>query len=304
MTACTCSIRSRAARSASKRRACSIASAARSADELEQLDLVLVEARGSERADVEDAAHLSLDDERDAEHRLDPLLAQERVEDVRVVDVVEDRPAASRRRSDPRSRRRPGCGRPARPLPRFRARRARRARPSPRRAGGSRRCRPRGSAGCGRAVRASSVVEAQVCERGVGDGLQPPHVLGGGRLGPHRPRYFRKSGKAKRLRGAARSGGRAPPPRAPGRPRPPRARRSIGSVRYGPSLDGACRASGSRQSAAAVTSAPAIARRVRHCWPNQPNSGPVTMPPTRTAALADEEPAHGCDRAGARARPG
>ena len=39
---------------------------------------------------MEHAAHLALDDERDAEHRLDPLLAQDRVEDVRVVDVVED----------------------------------------------------------------------------------------------------------------------------------------------------------------------------------------------------------------------
>ncbi len=90
VTACTCSIRSRAARSASKRRACSIASAARSADELEQLDLVLLEGAVDERADVEHAAHLALDDERDAEHRLDPLLPQDRVEDVRVVDVVED----------------------------------------------------------------------------------------------------------------------------------------------------------------------------------------------------------------------
>ena len=58
--------------------------------ELEQLDLVLAEGARNERADVEHAAHLSLDHERDAEHRLDALLAQERVEDVCVVDVVED----------------------------------------------------------------------------------------------------------------------------------------------------------------------------------------------------------------------
>jgi hypothetical protein len=42
------------------------------------------------------------------------------------------------------------------------------------------------------------------------------------------------------------------------------------------------RASGSKQSAAAVARAPKSARRVRHCWPNQPKTGPVTMPPTRT----------------------
>ena len=39
---------------------------------------------------MEHTAHLALHDERDAEHRLDPLLPQQRVEDVRVVDVVED----------------------------------------------------------------------------------------------------------------------------------------------------------------------------------------------------------------------
>ena len=58
--------------------------------ELQQLDLVLVEGAVMERADVEDPAHLALDDERDAEHRLDPLLPQDRVEDVPVIDVVED----------------------------------------------------------------------------------------------------------------------------------------------------------------------------------------------------------------------
>ena len=59
-------------------------------DELEQLDLIVLEGAEPERADMEDAAHLSLHHERDAEHRLDPLLAQERVEDVRMIDVVED----------------------------------------------------------------------------------------------------------------------------------------------------------------------------------------------------------------------
>jgi hypothetical protein len=59
-------------------------------DELEQLDLLLPERARDKRADVQDTARLSLHDERDAEHRLDPLLPQDRVEDVRVVDVVED----------------------------------------------------------------------------------------------------------------------------------------------------------------------------------------------------------------------
>ena len=45
------------------------------ADELEQLDLLLVEDARNERADVKHPAHLSLDHERNAEHRLDPLLA-------------------------------------------------------------------------------------------------------------------------------------------------------------------------------------------------------------------------------------
>ena len=90
VTACTCSIRSRAARSASKRRACSIASAARSATSWSSSTSSSPEGAVAQRADVEDAAQLSFDHERDAEHRLDALLAQERVEDVGVVDVVED----------------------------------------------------------------------------------------------------------------------------------------------------------------------------------------------------------------------
>ena len=39
---------------------------------------------------MEHADHLTADKQRHAEHRLDPLLAQDRVEHVRVVDVVED----------------------------------------------------------------------------------------------------------------------------------------------------------------------------------------------------------------------
>ena len=58
--------------------------------ELEQLDVGADEAPRRQRADVEDADDVACDEQRDAEHRLDPLLAQDRVEHVGVVDVVED----------------------------------------------------------------------------------------------------------------------------------------------------------------------------------------------------------------------
>ena len=48
-------------------------------------------------ADVEHADHLTADHERDAEQRLDPLLTQDRIEHVRVVDVVEDHRSPARR---------------------------------------------------------------------------------------------------------------------------------------------------------------------------------------------------------------
>jgi hypothetical protein len=43
-----------------------------------------------QRTDVENAEHASTDEERNAEHRLDALLVQNRIEDVCVIDVVED----------------------------------------------------------------------------------------------------------------------------------------------------------------------------------------------------------------------
>ena len=53
--------------------------------------------RGVERADVEHADHVAAREQRHAEQRLDPLLAQDRVEHVGVVDVVEhDRPPQGR----------------------------------------------------------------------------------------------------------------------------------------------------------------------------------------------------------------
>ena len=55
---------------------------------------MLRELPGHERPDVEDADGLALDEERHAAERLDPFLAQDRIEHVRVIDVVEDhRPA-------------------------------------------------------------------------------------------------------------------------------------------------------------------------------------------------------------------
>ena len=64
--------------------------------ELEQLDVVAPEASAAQGADVEHADHLIADKERHAEQRLDSLLAQDRVEHVRVINVVENhrRPAS------------------------------------------------------------------------------------------------------------------------------------------------------------------------------------------------------------------
>ena len=58
-------------------------------DELEQLLVVEVEVARLERADVEHADHAAGLDQRHAEHALDALLAQDRVEHVGMVDVVE-----------------------------------------------------------------------------------------------------------------------------------------------------------------------------------------------------------------------
>jgi hypothetical protein len=181
--------------------------------ELQQLDLVLVEGAVMERADVEDAAHLTLDDQRDAEHRLDPLLPQDRVEDVSVVDVVEDhRPLLG---GDPTGE--PTTDRnadallyllldaersPRDELVRVLVEQEDRARvdledlPGP------------------VEQRIEQLVESQVRERGVGDGLQPPNTLRSGTLRPHNYLYAREAGKAKRLRALGRpSSGRRPPRR-------------------------------------------------------------------------------------------
>ena len=59
-------------------------------DQLQQLDVVAREAAVDERPDVDHAQRLTGDHQRYAEHRLDALLAQDRIEHVRVIDVVED----------------------------------------------------------------------------------------------------------------------------------------------------------------------------------------------------------------------
>ena len=87
-------------------RACSIASAARSAASCSRSRSSAREHARDEAADVQDADHPALDQQRDAEQRADALLAQDRVEDVGVVDVL-----------DRRSARRSAAIRPAKPLP-------------------------------------------------------------------------------------------------------------------------------------------------------------------------------------------
>ncbi len=152
-------------------------------DELEQLDLVVLEIPRDERADVEDAGHLSLHDQRHAEHRLDPLLAQDRVEDVCVVDVVEDdRPllggdAAGKAAADGDAdtlldllldAERGACDELVRLLVEQKDRARVDLEDQP----------------CALEQRAKEVVEPQMRERGVGDGLQPSYVLGAGSLRP------------------------------------------------------------------------------------------------------------------------
>ena len=66
---------------------------------LEEVDVVRREDAVRQRADVDDAAHLPAHRERRAEQRLDPLLAQDRIEDVGGVDVLDHH--RRRLRSDP-----------------------------------------------------------------------------------------------------------------------------------------------------------------------------------------------------------
>ena len=59
-------------------------------DELQQLDVAVAEVVQVQRSDVQHTDDDVPHDERDAEHRLDPLLAQDGVENVGVVDVGKD----------------------------------------------------------------------------------------------------------------------------------------------------------------------------------------------------------------------
>jgi plasmid stability protein len=58
--------------------------------ELEQIHVVGREIAWRQGSDVQDAEHVAPHDERHADHALDALLAEERVQDVGVLDVVED----------------------------------------------------------------------------------------------------------------------------------------------------------------------------------------------------------------------
>ena len=58
--------------------------------DLQEVAVLGREVAGGERADVQDADDAAPDDERDAEEAADPLLAQDRVEDVGMVDVGDD----------------------------------------------------------------------------------------------------------------------------------------------------------------------------------------------------------------------
>ena len=57
--------------------------------QLEQIDVLPGEVAALQRADVEHADRPAVDDERDADHAGDPLAADQRIEDVGVLDVGE-----------------------------------------------------------------------------------------------------------------------------------------------------------------------------------------------------------------------
>ena len=67
------------------------------AGELQQLHVVLIEHPMHDRSHVQDTEQATAHEQRHAEHRLDALLAQDRVEHVGVIDVLEDHRTAVRR---------------------------------------------------------------------------------------------------------------------------------------------------------------------------------------------------------------
>ena len=109
------------------------------AGELEEVAVLVGEVAWGEAADVQDAEDAAFDDQGDAEQGLDALLAQDRVEDVGVVDVGDRDGAALGGDAAREAAAERGCARPVRLPPRCPWRRGRAARRP--RAGGSRRCR-------------------------------------------------------------------------------------------------------------------------------------------------------------------
>jgi hypothetical protein len=59
-------------------------------DQTQQLDLVLLEHTRDERADMQYAGRLALDKQRHPQKRLDPLLAEQRVQHVRTLDIRQE----------------------------------------------------------------------------------------------------------------------------------------------------------------------------------------------------------------------
>ncbi len=102
---------------------------------------------------MQDAGDLALDEQGDAEQAADALLAQDRVEDVGVVDVLDDHRALVGGDAAGEAAAERDAGRPARPPPRCPWPRGRRARRRPRRAAGTPRCRRAGSRRSGPAAR-------------------------------------------------------------------------------------------------------------------------------------------------------
>ena len=144
-------------------------------DELEEVDVVLRELARSEAADVQHADRHALDEQRHAEQGLDALLAQHRIEHVGVVDVRK------------MTGRRSAATRPAKPFPSGMRtpRSTSSSRPTAARATSSSvslsssrmaRCPPRGWHGSAEQLR-EQLVEVEMRERGVGDGLEARQVV-------------------------------------------------------------------------------------------------------------------------------
>jgi len=58
-------------------------------DHLQQLDVLALEDSWRQRANVDHADHASFDDQRRSEQRLDALLAEDGIEEERMIDVLD-----------------------------------------------------------------------------------------------------------------------------------------------------------------------------------------------------------------------